>query len=522
MNNIFSRRAILACTCLLTVLAVGAWFRIYQLSTVPYGLFCDEANIGYSAYSLITTGKDEHGDSWPIFFRGFGEWRLPLSIYLQFPSITAFGLSVFSVRLTAAVLGVVSILLFFLIGRNWADSTLGLVCALSFSLSPWAIHLSRNSMEWSYPIPFLLFSVLLFSKSLTNIRYFPLGALSMALASYTYYASVFIGPAMFVLTVLYFLKYKRSTKFIALGVIIFIIVFLPLGKSLADNRITSRFRTVMQSGQSGLSGSDRLLSFAGVYFNHFSPDFLFFHTKDYEFITRHSVRGVGQFPRYAIIFIPFGLLFLWQIRKTPGKTYIILVVLGLLALYPLPGLFNENRYPTATRGVVGLIPFSFLIGLGFWKLLAILKNHSATRLILVSVSLFFVIYEAVFFSHMYFRKYPHYASDYWGWQSGPEEIIKYFKSVQDSYDDLFMSGYFNAPGIFIPFFDPTGTCKGCRIAGIDSFDPNRKQLFAVRPEDIKNYRKMRPDLEFKSLRTVDLPGGNPEFYVGIYHPASSQ
>ncbi len=53
---------------LIVILLLAAFLRLFNLANFPTGINADEAAIGYNAYSLIETGKDEHGASWPIHF----------------------------------------------------------------------------------------------------------------------------------------------------------------------------------------------------------------------------------------------------------------------------------------------------------------------------------------------------------------------------------------------------------------------------------------------------------------------
>ena len=59
----------------LFILTLATFLRLYRLKDNPAGFFCDEASIGYNAYSILTTGKDEWGQPWPLFFRAFGEYK---------------------------------------------------------------------------------------------------------------------------------------------------------------------------------------------------------------------------------------------------------------------------------------------------------------------------------------------------------------------------------------------------------------------------------------------------------------
>ncbi len=46
---------------LILILLVAAILRLYKLGVVPGSMNADEAAIGYNAYSILKTGKDEYG-----------------------------------------------------------------------------------------------------------------------------------------------------------------------------------------------------------------------------------------------------------------------------------------------------------------------------------------------------------------------------------------------------------------------------------------------------------------------------
>src|SRR5260221_6964623 len=91
------------------ILIIRLVFRVYHLSTNPSGFFCDEAAIGYNAYTLLHTGVDEYGKSFPIFFQSFGDFKDPLQIYTTIPFIALFGLSELSTRLPSVMWGLMTI-----------------------------------------------------------------------------------------------------------------------------------------------------------------------------------------------------------------------------------------------------------------------------------------------------------------------------------------------------------------------------------------------------------------------------
>ncbi|MEK6867264.1 MAG: hypothetical protein AABX98_00435, partial [Nanoarchaeota archaeon] len=89
--------------------------RVYDLADNPPGLYIDEVSSAYNAYSIMKTGMDEHGVSFPLFFEAFGEYRHGLYVYSMIPSIWIFGLNDFGTRFTSVVVGMLSLFVFYLL-----------------------------------------------------------------------------------------------------------------------------------------------------------------------------------------------------------------------------------------------------------------------------------------------------------------------------------------------------------------------------------------------------------------------
>src|SRR5579859_1092348 len=102
--------------------AVAAVMRLPLFAHVPGGLNRDEAALGYNAYSILKTGKDEYGKILPVTITSFGDEKLPGYVYALIPFIDAFGLNIFAIRLPSLLAGFVIIfevgILTLFIGRN--------------------------------------------------------------------------------------------------------------------------------------------------------------------------------------------------------------------------------------------------------------------------------------------------------------------------------------------------------------------------------------------------------------------
>ena len=81
-------------------------FRVYYVTKVPPSLSWDEVAIGYNAYSILKTGRDEHGKFLPFdAFVSYGDYKPPLAIYATVPFVAIFGLGDLAVRLPPALFG---------------------------------------------------------------------------------------------------------------------------------------------------------------------------------------------------------------------------------------------------------------------------------------------------------------------------------------------------------------------------------------------------------------------------------
>src|SRR3989339_1082012 len=99
---------------LIIIIVLAFLLRFWKLDTYP-AFNADEAALGYNAYSLILTGKDEHGNSWPVHFRSFNDFKPGGYVYIILPFVKVFGLNEWSVRSPNAILGVGTVYVLYLL-----------------------------------------------------------------------------------------------------------------------------------------------------------------------------------------------------------------------------------------------------------------------------------------------------------------------------------------------------------------------------------------------------------------------
>lgn len=149
---------------LILVIFLAAFLRIYQLGNVPYGTSDDETAYIYNAYSIWNTGKDITGKFLPLSFNAHSS-ESPTGIYLTAPFVGIMGLSLFSGRLPAALLGIGSVFLLFLIADYlFKNKWIGVLSAMLFAISPWALQLSRGFFDVDFASFFFLLGIYIYLK----------------------------------------------------------------------------------------------------------------------------------------------------------------------------------------------------------------------------------------------------------------------------------------------------------------------------------------------------------------------
>lgn len=501
------------------IICLGFFVRIYRIETNPAGFFCDEASIGYNAYTLLTTGKDEHGTPVPVFFQSFGDYRPPIPFYTAIPFVAAFGLSEWSVRLTTAMIGTLTIcILFFFLKKLFENSGWkkyasagGIIGAALLAISPWHIHFSRFGSEYIYLPFFVLLASCCFLEGIRH-RYMLVVASVISIGiCYTYLPGVVIGPLFFLCALLItFFSAKHATHAIVIGLLTGIIALLPVLHAWQNQTLQTRWKNVGLEKQ--MSRSAQIQLFSRQYISHFSPVFLF--TKgdvDYpgHFITRFGIRNQGQLYILDCVFVLLGI----YISVILVKTYpVMLFPLLILMLYPIGSSITttDGGGPLAFRSVLGSVAFPIMTSIGLLWLFTQIRRKTLQQLFGTCIVIGYILLFGRYL-YLYHTHYPLYSQNFWGWQYGPREVMKTFIEKQGVYDEYLFIGEFNAPDIFIRFYDPTNICQNkCRIASTTDITPTSNQLIAISPQSLAQ----TPSLRLQIQTTILYPNGTPAYYIG--------
>jgi mannosyltransferase len=207
---------------LLSVTMIGAILRFYNLGY--NSLWLDEA-------STLNTAVKSIPDIWQ--FTTAGEFNPPLFYWAEHVMLF-FGNSEVVLRFLPALLGVLTIPLIYLVGKEFMDRNVGIIAAAAFVFSPFLLFYSQDARAYSMMLFFVTFSMVFYLRALkTNdlMNWVLFGILS-ALAFWShFYALVIIGALVLYALYEMFPKIKSSlsaAKPLVSALVIFGLICLPL------------------------------------------------------------------------------------------------------------------------------------------------------------------------------------------------------------------------------------------------------------------------------------------------------
>jgi len=441
---------------LFLITLLGGFLRLYNLSNSPPSLNWDEAALGYNAYSVWQTGRDEYKVAYPIFTRSFDEYKSMIPAYLMIPSIKIFGLNEFGVRFPSALAGTLSIILIFFLAKYFfRDNKVALFSSLFFAVEPWTILFSRTYHEANWSLFFVLLGILLLLHSLKKPTLLALSIIPLGVSMYSYNASKILVPliiALFIYKRMDFLKkVSGKLKFISLFLLLVFttpFIYLALaGQVFARLGPTNILVLWPKEGPIYYRAFLFVWDIIGRYFAYFSPANLFLREP-----TEPGTIVSGNSVFFAFEFLPIfvGLIFILK----EAKRYKELLVLILLA--PIPAVVTWNWFQPG-RVMVLLSMFSILAGFGVFKIIDFTTNAfkksikpHLSKAILISAMVFYVSLSAFYVFDSTQVLVP--IRDNGSWQPGFRETVPAVIAVFDRYQKVVVDTPHTQPHIFYLFY----------------------------------------------------------------------
>lgn len=429
----------------------GFVIRFLWLGVIPRGFTPDEASQAYSAYSLLKTGRDEWGVSWPLTsFKSFLDYKSPLQTYLMIPSIAAFGLNEFAARLPSAIFGSLAIISsFFLASKLTGNKTVGLLTSAVYALSPWSIQFSRMALEANIAVFLITTGLYFFLSADKNNFYLPLSAILFSFSLYTYHAAkLFVPLLLLCLFVIFYRKLTNTPKQLFLSITLGLLLIFPLLKNLTgtDSKRGGEL-LITNISQEKLTHLNDIIFYSDLYkvnqylprifhnkvtlvLNDFFTNYASYFSLHFWFIeggreiTYSVIPGRGLLFLIFLPFLIFGMVSLYRSNISPQYKKILLI---WLLLAPLPASLTKEGY-RPNRAISFMFLLEFFIAFGLWNFVLNYFRSSKLKISilasLVALSFVFYVEDYLFSSHV---KYPESLS--YGWRETISEISK----IQNKY-----------------------------------------------------------------------------------------
>ncbi len=440
---------------LLGIIIIGSILRLVNLNNVPSGLHFDEAQSGYNAFTLSKHLKNIQGEFLPTDIDYFQDFRPAGNSYLTALTVGIFGLNETTIRLPAAIFGILTIYLTYLIAfKIFKKKEVGYFSAFLIAISPYHIVFSRASTDGIIDLFWVLLSITLVlrfleikNKSLLLISY-----IFLLFSFFTYQTSRFMAPVLiFLLTLTHFIFYRvRTSTYKWILILIMVYFIFPWGYFAVKGKTGARFNQVStfsfpevqrQINESVTEAGTlkipvvltRILhnkplgylqDISARHLSFFSPPLVLFDTTK---PSRYRVPSMGMFSIIEFTGLLLGLYFMFRYKGNNLKWFI----LAALLIAPLPSSITFDDFPNFQRAIY-LIPFwEILAGFGIYSLFAYSKKYRKLTFVpfflIFSLQFTFFIYQYFLISPIHEPFYRNYEEKELALFLNSDEIKKYSK-----------------------------------------------------------------------------------------------
>jgi 4-amino-4-deoxy-L-arabinose transferase-like glycosyltransferase len=460
------------------IVVFGAILRFFYLGKTPIAMEWDEVALGYDAYSILKTGRDQFGQFLPNNFRSLDDWKPPLYVYSAAIPIAIFGLTDFATRFPSAIYGTIAVLLTFFFVRELLSArpekeknTIALLSSFFLAISPWHLQFSRASFETNISVTVTLAAVLTFIKGIRENRcWFIISSFLFGIALFSYHSTRVVTPLILFSLIILFRKKLPGKKIRAGFTIIyavFWIFFFPIAFSkdaqirfivtndlkVSENQLAASGRILQDEKlgiDQGLAGKIihnrrlAILNYENVqtifknYLSHFSPEFLFV-TGD---APLHHAPGFGMMYFFDAVFLIAGIFYyIFVFRK---RENLILPIWLLLA--PIPAAVTWQA-PHSVRAEIILPTLQIISAMGLYGILNTLgREWNILENIVKGIAVVFIIFGVSVYLHQYYIHTNIELSDKWLY--GRKEAVQVTESLKQNYDKVYVSLKVDMPYIF--------------------------------------------------------------------------
>lgn len=466
----------------LGIIVIAAFLRLYNLASVPPAPSLDEVSIGYNAYSILETGKDEYGTRFPLLLRSYDDYRPALYVYLVIPFVYLLGLTATAVRLPSVMLSLITVWAAFgignLIGKKYIKfAAFSFVPMVLLAISPWHIYISRLGHEANLGLTLVTLGIYFFLDAIICGRkysWIAAGA-AMALSIHGYQSEKIVSPLIVISGALLFWKDVIKAKFYVMAAVVvaiiialpaIIVTFSPEGMSRFsgtsafspdDPRVSASVREYVKAKEAGnrlgMFLHSKYITYPEIfiknYSSHFSPSWVF-SGDDRE---AHKVPGMGLLYMWEAPFLLFGLWAMFT-SGSPRRLAVFFIICLLASIIPA-SVTTQSPHAMRAYTVIPMVQIIEAFGFLFAVRLLSLKEK---RLFAVMLSMVVASSLTVFWKG-YFYRFPREQSD--SFQYAVASAVRYAVAEKGNFERIEMANQHALNQSYMFFLYYT------------AFDPNR-------------------------------------------------
>lgn len=440
------------------IIALSLFLRLFNIAHVPPSPSLDEVSIGWNAYSISLTGKDEFQTGFPTVLRAYDDFRPAAYVYLVMPFVRVFGLTASAVRLPSILLSVASVVLVYGIATRIRtlyrlSPYIGEIAAFLLAISPWHIYISRLGHEANLGLTLFMVGLFALVQFVTSKKGSWLVSASgaFALSLWGYQSEKIVSPLfVLVFVLLYGSLLKKKTSYVLAAVFIGVVLSIhPFMSTISSEGLsryrgttafspysdtmrafTSRYVTAQKNRDIvGRIQNSKYAAYTVIftqnYLSHFAPGWLFWGSSR----EAHKVPGMGLLYWWEAIALVFGL---WSMLKKE-RTVMSWLLLSGVFISPIPAAITTQS-PHAMRSFTAL-PFLVLIeAIGFLYIASL--RFSYKRLIAVIACGILATSLASFWKG-YFIRFPIEQSDSFQFSTRP--AFSYARAHESEYARISVS-----------------------------------------------------------------------------------
>ncbi|MEX2028028.1 MAG: glycosyltransferase family 39 protein [Candidatus Curtissbacteria bacterium] len=504
--------------------------RFYKLGEIPLSLNWDENSNAYNAYSILKTGRDQYGTFLPLTNRSFDDYKPPLYMYLNVPAVAIFGLTPFAARLPSALLGFLTVPIFyFFVKKLTGQEKVALIATFFLAISPWHIQFSRIGFEATVGLFTLLAATATLIYGLQNRKLLIASSILFGLSIYSYHTQRILAPAILLATVLIWRREILSIpkKYLAAFIIIGLLIVLPLAIFTPRNVLLKRLETttsnaalddinksikfIEQDQAAGLPlakiiNNRRIMigkTYLSNYISHFDPNFLFIRGDDN---FRHHVNNMGMIYLFQLPLLILGVVSLAKYKNKSKYFILALLILSPIAAAP------ASPSPHAVRSLPMVIALEIISAFGILYLLSI--KFRGKILLTMALVCWMTLSVLIYFEN-YWRHYPYDFASFW--QFGYSQAAQQTEKVKGQYDKINIDRTLEQAYIFWLFntkYDPAHYQQSGSSNHFDKYYFDAKPPASQRELFVSD-SKVFPQ-GFDIIATIQSPEGDSSILIG--HP----